>query len=281
MCILNDPVIEVSNTSIFCAKDSEGKRQLTIYENLVSTPTGNAMILPFPTVDGFEGEQLEFHDISKIDGLFSNLHSAFYDPSLRNARSKHLEDECDGMDTDGKCLEVHDVGSYLASKCYSIKDLKRIDSSVFRLSSGVEALLRKEYPTGFGFVVCKLKENPKGEKYEPFAYSHRIPEGKGNELFIPTKHYHQHSGNVFSKIYESIFPASVKGDWDHNIFIYDYESGLSGSFNNDKWCWNMSLPRAISQLEAIVGFPFKSATSFKKLELAGQLPNEDLWVHAH
>jgi hypothetical protein len=143
------------------------------------------MILPFPLLKGVEGkktddeEELQFYDISQLGSkLFTALNSCFSlrDPP-RAARSLR------------SIVPVYEVGSYLASKCYSLEDLKRIDSSVFTLAADVEELLRSTYPSGFGFVVCRLKPNLVGEEYEPFAYSHYID---GNELFVPTKHFHKH-----------------------------------------------------------------------------------------
>jgi hypothetical protein len=267
MCILNRPVKEVLQTSIFCAKS--GSRQLTIYSNKVATTVENAMILPFPLrhKDPTDEEELEFYDISSLgETLFRALNAVFIDTSPPRQMKSKSRSRAAAPQT----LAVHEVGSYLASKCYSIDDLKRIDASVFTLASDVETLLRSEYPTGFGFVVCKLKQSLAGEKYEPFAYSHYLPEGREETLFIPTKHFHKHVSTIAQV-------AEAKADWDHNIFIYNYQTGLPSFINEDKWEWNKSLPMELNDLQRLT-VSFETANSFQKISLKGDHPNRDLYV---
>ena len=102
-------------------------------------------------------------------------------------------------------------------------------------------MLLKEYgDQNFGFIICKIIDEPifekiytilrdkfkktfvrfimskkgindnneKYKKYSPFGYSHKICD---NTLFIPTKHYHNNSKNWNNE--------QIIDDWNHNIYI--------------------------------------------------------------
>lgn len=278
MCIINRPVHSVNNTLLFGAKLSqpfevEGKqyeRQLTIYSNKVNTKIGNEMILPFPLKDGIPNDlQITLYDLSHMrQNIFKSIDVLF--TRTNRPRSKKSKATL-GLD---RALPVILIGSYQVTICYCIEDLKRIDPEVFQLADGVETLLTKEYPTNFGFLICKLDptKNNDSKEYEPFAYSSFMV--KPSQLFLPTLHFHAEEIND-KKLSSTKSSSSMDGLWDHKIFVYNYHEGLP---KIDEWAWNGRLSPTISDLEVITG-SFDSCTSFAKSCIQGNsFPNQDLWI---
>ena len=54
-------------------------------------------------------------------------------------------------------LQVHDVGNYKVSVAPDLKDLRRVDTSVFTLAPGIDKLLADTYGKNVSFVVCRIK----------------------------------------------------------------------------------------------------------------------------
>ncbi len=182
MCIISEPVESVAKTKILVAPDATGTRQLTVYSNAVDNNSpNNAMLLPVPNP-----KSVQFHDLSKYKNIFSDCDNSFYKPVSRSFGLSLNSYNSDGHKS--AKLAVFDVGSYKVSLAMGIKDLKRVDESVFSLSDGCYEMMSQEYSDPvFGFVICKL--NTGREEYHPMGYSHEISGGK---MFIPTKHYHAH-----------------------------------------------------------------------------------------
>ncbi len=182
MCIISEPVESVAKTKILVAPDATGTRQLTVYSNAVDNNSpNNAMLLPVPNP-----QTVQFHDLSKYKNIFSDCDNSFYKPVSRSLGLSF--NSADSYSAKSAKLEVFDVGSYKVSLAMGVKDLKRVDESVFSLSDGCYEMMVQEYSDPvFGFVICKL--NTGREEYHPMGYSHEIYQGK---MFIPTKHYHAH-----------------------------------------------------------------------------------------
>lgn len=182
MCIISDYVENVANTKILVAVNPEKTRQFTCYSNVVNNSTdGNAMILPVPYPNS-----VKFHDLSDYKNIFDDCKNCFTSPQPKS-RGMTLSTNSWNM-SDG-VLEVFNVGSYQVSLGMSLADLDRVNGSVFRLSPGCGELLKKDYShPSFGFIICKLSKGE--EEYHPLGYSHEI---FGNNIFIPTKHYHEHA----------------------------------------------------------------------------------------
>jgi len=201
MCIIQGDVLEVTSTKIFVAPLQDGQRQLTVYSNKVSMDkAGGAMILPFP-----QGAGCELVDLSAYTDLFTHLDLLCW-PQVksRSIQSYSLSAVRDSM------LEVKQSGSYKASIVPELKDLSRINPSVFSVNPKVREFLREKYPTGYGFVVCQLDKN---KEYHPFGYIHSLilP---SQQIFIPTMHYHTHIMG-----YEHDEKGSEpSADWDHDIY---------------------------------------------------------------
>jgi len=274
MCIINNPVDEVKNTKLFVSKNTDNTRQITIYANIVDNKIrNNAMILPVPFIDS-----VIFHDLSEYSKLFDDCNNCFYKHETKSLKSFSY-----GFTTNN--LEVFNVGSYKVSIAKKIEDLKRADPSVFQISNGAYEVLDKNYGKyeHVGYIICKLNE--KKEKYHPFAYSHNI---KSSILFIPTKHYHDHSKYMQNYSMTNIFDASQNGqdtktadDWDHEVYIVNYENNnkyneyLNGFTKKNDWikskCINLTK----------YGFELPTVLNFAKLVISGRYNNIDLKVKVY
>lgn len=209
MCIFSGPVGAVSRTNILVGavmqshiitvRDRQGgsrrvrrpvpgkpPMQLTIYSNTVQLNSGGrgepvAMILPFPLIKG--RNRVKMYDLSKYPKLFKDLDKMF----TRVEQSNSFD-----SDYSSDRLKIHNVGSYKASIVPSYEHFKKLEVTKFNISPSVIKLLEQFYSTGYGFIVCQIRQNA---SYHPFAYTHEICEGK---LFVPTRHHHGHvDGNPF------------------------------------------------------------------------------------
>lgn len=186
MCIIANPVASVDATKIFVAPNKDQTKQYTVYSNKINNKIeNNVMILPVPYPTSVEFIKVDDNFFKKCDECFSEPYDG--------ARSFSLSD-C------AKTLKVHDVGSYLASIVNTVSEIKNLDK-IFSIPNDCRKVLQ-EYPSHYGFIICKLKTDSK--EYHPFAYSHSLD----TELFIPTKHYHGHTTSKYEH-------------FDHSIYIYN------------------------------------------------------------
>lgn len=176
MCIFVGRVLRVAKTRILIAPTTNGG-QLTVYENTVESTSKNAMILPVPT-----GKPIVFADMSKFnDNIWE--HCELYFPQktamtfgggfgMASFQSKEP-------------LPVERVGGYSCSVVPDLEAFARISRETFTLPHNIEDILRKNYGTGFSFIVCIFDHNVAAH---PIAYlSDRLPNG---QCFIPTRHAH-------------------------------------------------------------------------------------------
>jgi hypothetical protein len=183
MCIFAFPVESVSNTRIAIVH-LPTNRQLTVYENAVSTSTtsGNVMILPVPN-----SQRVEMVDLSRTGWRWSEIDNTFF-PQKQKYNYEALSFGSGGgfgMEFSAP-LPVTQCGGYDVSYAHMLEDIGRIDVSVFVLPRDIEAVLKTHYGQGFGFVICKFKQGRTAG--HPIAYSHGLlPSGS---LFIPTRHEH-------------------------------------------------------------------------------------------
>ncbi len=179
MCIISGPVISVNSTKILAIPSKNGKRQLTVYRNAVSTPDSNAMCLPCPNPNTIEFEHVPRDIFSQCDSSFDKVYprgGPTLSASLGVSKSK---------------LAVQSHGSYEVVIVPSLDDLDRIPEDFTTLTPEVVQFLKSSYQPGFGVVLCKLKKG--STDYEPFAYSHEMQ--SSGELFFPTKHFHMETSN--------------------------------------------------------------------------------------
>lgn len=180
MCLISTEIQKVSKTKILVAPNFDKTRQLTVYSNFVNNISdSNAMVLPVPLPNS-----VQFIDLRGYPNLFEDCAGCFYNPY----RSKSLNFSTNSYNArDDKPLEVFNVGSYQVSLAKSLEQISRVDTRVFKLSSGLKQTLEMFYYQPYwGFIICKLAKG--AESYHPLGYSHDIID---NKIYIPTRHYHQ------------------------------------------------------------------------------------------
>lgn len=308
--MLNSPVYKVADTFIFVGVNSTKTRQFTVYSNeIVNFSRKNAMILPVPYPSS-----VKFHDLSGYNNFFSDCSDCFrtvYDPSMKpitKSRSFNSSDE--------KRLSVFSVGSFNASIAESLDDIKRIDESVFKISSNIEEYLCKNYNNSFGFIVCCLKDGD--VKYHPFAYSNDISNGS---VFVPTRHFHLDEKRKVKEIYsfrtgevkyvldnededgiyqvlgksdkeeysKQIFNMmrhsngfkkehdDTEGDWDHEIYLYNVSPNFDFlNIKNSDYIYEWNGDNKIN-VEKLDGFELDTSCSqFTKSVVRGTKRNYDV-----
>ena len=181
MCLISTEIESVSNTNILVAPNFDNTRQLVVYSNHINNVSGesNAMVLPVPFP-----HTIKFIDLSTYVNLFEDCAKCFYNPNM----SFNLSFSSNSSNArDDKPLQIFNVGSYKVSIAMNLEQIKKVDSKIFKLSTGLNQTLQTFYHQPYwGFIICKLNLGP--EKYHPFAYSHQIIDSK---IYIPTRHYHQ------------------------------------------------------------------------------------------
>ena len=290
MCIVSLDVASIAKTKILVGISKDKKRQLTVYSNQIENHSNNnAMILPVPFP-----ETVQFVNLSNYKNLFEDCQSCFYNASRGfNTRSATLS-----ANFDLSKLEVFHIGSYKVSLAMNLSDLKRVDESVFVLSDGCEETLNKNYKENYwGFIICKLAKGK--EDYHPFGYSHDI---LNNQVFIPTKHYHQKSNyNVINKnnynsdtinsspmfqmftlnrSFNSNREDLIADDWSHEIYLYNVpnpRNNLNGVSTTGFERWNGKNEVDLNKIL----FDLGDLKFFDKLKIIGAHPNVDLVVPAY
>ncbi len=260
MCIISKPIQDVADTKILVAVDTTKTRQLIVYSNtVINLCEKNAMILPV-----LNPNTILFHDLTNYSNIFIDCNNMIINNN--NSVTRSINDSKQTVINSRNTLKVISVGSYQVSVAPTFADLKKVDSTVFELSSGCEKLLKKEYcNSNFGFIICKLNDNEK-KTYHPFGYSHNI---YNNRLFIPTKHYHSHSHSQ-----SHIFTFNNKNDelWSHSIYLYN-ANGLLNSNINSTGFWTKKNNIKLNKID----FSFGKLKFFQKYYISGKHPNIDLY----
>jgi hypothetical protein len=261
MCIISQPVNTVSDTNILVAIDDTQTRQLVVYSNKVDNISdANAMILPVPNPT-----TVSFHNLGMYPNMFKDMSKAFRSKVASVSNSYSYSYSTNSVP---RTLEVFNVGSYKVSLAKNLGELKLVDSRVFKLSDGCEDML-KDYPSGFGFIICKLGSGL--EKYHPFGYSHDIV--NKSSIFVPTKHYHSHvSMENYNRFSNIPYLHQTDEEWNHDIYLYN----ITGKAINDmsgitgQYFWNntVCVPR--------FDFNFDSCRTMEKHTIRGNQDNKDL-----
>ena len=285
MSIISGPVLSVNSTKILCLPSRNGKRQLTVYSNVVATPSENAMCLPVPTP-----HSVKFEHVSK--DIFKQCENSF---DIRMPRGAATYGMTRSMNSANNHLPIQSHGSYDVILVPSLNDINRIPPQFTKLTSDVIEFLNASYPSNFGIVLCKLKRG--SVDYEPFAYSHDIQPNK--QLFFPTKHYHTHNesqkneyeddeevgwsdgfgssllgGNMMgllSRNMPKLVNTRFADDWDHEIYsagtpVWCHESGKKG----------MRTTNAINWFQMPADFQLGPGAVIRCKEMVGHSANVDI-----
>lgn len=220
MCLINGNIEKVSKTKILAANIGNG-RQLTVYSNEVKLPLSKnpvAMILPYP-----KGKrQIQVIETNSLDNDFFKDIDDCFPQNISWGSTFQARGVVKLKDTD--YLQVFRSGDYQYSLANSLKELERINPTVFSIKPKLQTLLQNYENDNYSFIVCIID---KSATYSPFAY---ITDIVNSQIFVPSKHYHEHDNNVLfnsnllSNVYKNSF-SSVSGsenytqDWDHSIYF--------------------------------------------------------------
>lgn len=233
MCIFADSVSAVRKTRIFVSLTNDD-RQLTVYENYVAPSRSknddsssdddseenknNAMILPCPLSS--EVNDVILLDLSDKKGrnfTFDGLKDCF--PTFRsNTKSKASKAPTKGAtkgdEEEDAELEVIEVGAYKVSVAPSVKDIRRANKDIFKLSKGTRKVLEKEYNEGFAFVICMFDTTKEIDPH-PVGYIHDpLPSG---DLFVPCKHVHDEKDHKIEKFDHVIYSLDAHDEKEKDM----------------------------------------------------------------
>lgn len=235
MSIISDTIENVKSTKFFVMPSRNGKRQLTVYSNTVTTPHENVICIPVPNPRSVRFEYVPAD-------IFSKCTNSFTKKSL--------------------CMDYISTfwnSSYKTLIVRSVNELH--NQNGFILTHDVVDFLKLHYPN-YGFILCKLKKGK--HTYNPLAYSHDI----SGDLFIPTKHYHMLIEEELSFDYVELKEkrSSVADNWDHYIYTIATPSlNETIKMNSNTIDW-YNMPN---------DFSFNSFVIIKCYEKHGYNPNVD------
>ena len=181
MSIISGPVLTVNSTKILCIPSVSGKRQLTVYSNVVVSRLENALCIPVPTP-----HSVKFEYVPK--DIFTQCNNSF-DVRIPKGAATYGMPLTSHTSHTSHTISIQSHGSYEVILVPSLSDMNRIPPRFATLTPEVIEFLNASYPINFGIILCRLKSG--SINYEPFAYSHDIQ--ANTQLFFPTKHYHVHN----------------------------------------------------------------------------------------
>lgn len=237
------------------------------------------MILPYPIVVSVNSE-VQLIDLSDCPKILDDLNELFVEPRRANkgpmkAKAKYEESE----DDEGP-LPVETVGGYKISVARSIRDLRRVDKSVFILNPDVGELLKTHYPDGFGFLICAF--DPKlGVAGHPIGYVHDLP--LSGEYFIPTRHEHgteelsgRHGRDDDSEGDEDPEPHVPSGTahFDHAIFTINAATNHGAGVLCPKDNKVIMKVLGVKQIKRLL----PHTVQLRRLVLRGDFENEDRYI---
>ena len=244
MCIFSGKINEVTNTCIF-ARMTSPKVQAIVYQMAMDAPQDVAMILPIPVIPGAKETDLRFINLKTYSNFFNSLERGF---ESRDPFASSLGKEND--------LQVHQVGSYIASFAPNMASLSKLDRR-FQLPAGI---LEKAGPyADYGFAVFQYK--PGKQKVHPMAlvFATRF----ADRLYFPTVHIHD--GEVHEK-----------EKFDHNLYCQ-----LQGGGGRAMLDWEESSSNAIVFAQAGLSQGILNpATHVYRLAMRGEFENKDQWAKA-
>lgn len=251
MCIVSREA-KLSKTNILVVPSADRTEQLTVYQNVVANKfDNNAMILPvlFP-------KTIELIDMTSYKRIFDDCDASFpkieYDESFDCYRSSNKLAK--------SYIPIQKSGSYLASICMNLAEIKRIDPMLFVCSDACYEFLEKHYnETCWGFIICRLESSTK--KYEPFAYKNMMID---NKLLVPTRHFH--GTNEYKG--PRLIMGTTANDWDHDIYLYDCKA--------HNWQSSFELSKKPELKLSKLGLNVNPSGSLRRYKIHGEFDNKDL-----
>jgi hypothetical protein len=189
MCCFSGEVEYVGNTKIFARSTRHG-RQTVVYTMSYSADKELAMILPIPVPKDSPEDSVIFVNMEDYKEFFNDLNEGF--PVPKSWGLMGSADEATEESAEEAPLEVHQVGSYVASFVPTVNDFDRLDEQ-FRLDNSVWENL-PQY-ADYGFAVFQLKKGA----FEMHPMAFEFPISLRRPLFFPAVHIHD--GKVHDTAY--------------------------------------------------------------------------------
>lgn len=262
MCIFSKPVRSVNDTKIFARKTKEDSQYL-VYQMNYSSVEANAMILPIPTADHVtEKSGFQFIDLSGYSQIFDDLADGFpyVRPMVQICCSSGPLNDSKSM------LEVHEVGSYIASFVPDLSSFDRLDPQ-FVLPESTWAKV-PQY-SEFSFVVFQLSEGH--AQPHPMAFQF---DSKFADIYFPTLHIHDGEVHTREKFDHQLYLQhagfdSQVGRYVNHAYADSATDLVRSKWNADQFC----------QIDDSLGVLLPDLMVHKKT-LIGELENCDFLVPA-
>lgn len=274
MCCFSDQVNFVANTKIFARATRPG-RQAVVYTMSYGADTELAMILPIPVPKDAPEDSVTFINMETYEDFFDDLHKGFPVP-----KPQWDLDSAEGATASESAyeppLEVHQVGSFVASFVPAASEFGRLDPQ-FRLDDSVWDDL-PQY-ADYGFAVFQLKKG--NNEMHPMAFE--FPTGLRAPLFFPTVHIHD--GKVHDEaMYDHVlyfqltaneYPATRQGwrrvpGYRPLVAQSDESAYLARQFTKEDILDDIQKNDGVRLIDEI-------AHVYRR-RIWGDLPNQDVWV---
>lgn len=269
MCIFAQPVVSVSDTSLFARLLPDGWQYL-VYQMRFVTKQDNAMVLPLPVqLPAMEKGTLEFISLKEYERFFRDLEKGFpiSIPDQPRSRSFSLP----SGPTDSK-LAVEDVGDFIASFVPSPGEFGRLDEQ-FRLPK--ESLEQIPQYANYGFAVFQLKSRTGKPHPMAFKFRSRLNVPGKSSIYFPTVHIHD--GQVHDR-----------EEFDHTLYLQATEfDKVCGAYDDGTVLWEDPATgyvrskwkaKEFCNLEACRGIVAGDAL-VHRLKMSGLLKNADVRVN--
>jgi hypothetical protein len=214
--------------------------QCLAYGMTIEAKRDVAMILPLPVRPGSGPAAVRFVDLGAHSNMFRELAALFDEPMPPRAIAALRQS-----------LEVHTVGSFIASYVPSRADFSRLDPR-FRVPDVLFDAV-PEY-VDYGFAVFQLA--PGATKVHPMAFT--FPTRDIERLFFPCVHLHDGRWHATAR-------------FDHALYYQHPKAVVLGATNEGDAPSNVLPARDYAKL-------VDAAYPMLRRELRGREPNADVWI---
>jgi hypothetical protein len=235
--------VRVSSTSIFGRMVAPGVQGLA-YGMTVEAKRDVAMILPLPVRPGGGPAAVRFVDLSAHGNMFRELAALFPEPAPLRKGGLSLPRLLPR-------LEVHAVGSFIASYVPTRADFERLDPR-FRVPEVLFDAV-PEY-ADYGFAVFQLA--PGASTVHPMAFT--FPTRELERLYFPCVHLHDGTWHPTAK-------------FDHALYYQHPKVVALGATNDGDPCSTVLPARDYGRL-------VDAAHPILRREIRGTELNADVWI---
>ena len=266
MCIFAQPVVSVTDTSIFARLLPDGQQAL-VYQMEFESTKRNAIILPLPVgLPANEEDSLEFISLKGYGNFFKDLNRAFPLLTVRGPSEMARGSVYSRVKPE---LVVHDVGDFVASFVPSQADFGRLDKQ-FQLPK--ESWDKIPKYADYGFAVFQLKKLSGKPHPMAFKFRSRFATGDKKSIFFPTVHIHDGKVHRREKFDHTLFLQAPQyddacGDYHRGRkLVPDLSTGYVRSIGPAKQYCQIEKSNGLLAGEQLL----------HRLEMVGRFANEDV-----